>query len=89
MNSDPCLGNLKMRGALTVGTKVILVLHCDWPVLPEFETERKKVKGSVKVSNGHNGPSQEKAGVQLTHVCANGLSGSEEELQQEEDGVQL
>lgn len=45
-----------MRGALTVGTKVILVLHCDWPVLPEFETERKKVKGSVKVSNGHNGP---------------------------------
>ena len=88
--SDPCLGNIRMRGALTVGAKVVWVLHHAFrPVLSELGIHKEESKRKHEVSNGHNGPHSRDSWCGMTPVCASELSVVEGVLQQEEGGGQL
>lgn len=53
---SPCLGDLKMRDALIAGAKVIWGLNCVWLSSQSLGFKTKKVKGNMRVSNGHKGP---------------------------------
>lgn len=79
---NPAWGVNKMRDALTAEKKTILVLHCNWPVFPEFESQEEESENKHEGFQGTGWPTIKRE-LGGTESCL-----SREEFGQEEAGGQ-